>query len=71
MKLDNSEKLLLEDKKSLDDLIKSGYLSEEDKNILVKDLWNSKLEIENKRTQILSTISKEIETKDPFGTRKN
>jgi len=38
LKLDNSEKLLLEDKKSLDDLIKSEYLSEEDKNFLVKDL---------------------------------
>jgi hypothetical protein len=38
LKLDNSEKLLLEDKKSLDDLIKSEFLSEEDKNFLVKDL---------------------------------
>jgi len=37
LKLDNSEKLLLEDRKSLDDLIKSEYLSEEDKNFLVKD----------------------------------
>jgi hypothetical protein len=37
LKLD-SEKLLLEDKKSLDDLIKSEFLSEEDKNFLVKDL---------------------------------
>jgi len=70
LKLDNSEKLLLEDRKSLDDLIKSEYLSEEDKKFLVKDFWNSKQEIENKRTQILSIISKEIETKDPFGTRK-
>jgi len=37
LKLDNNEKLLLEDRKSLDDLIKSEYLSEEDKNFLVKD----------------------------------
>ena len=71
LKLDNSEKLLLEDKKSLDDLLESGFLSEEDKNIIVKDFWNNKQEIETKRTQILNTISKEIDTKDPFGTKKN
>jgi len=41
LKLDNSEKLLLEDRKSLDDLLKSGYLTEEDKNLLVKDFWNN------------------------------
>jgi len=31
LKLDNNEKLLLEDKKSLEALMKSGFLTEEDK----------------------------------------
>jgi hypothetical protein len=37
LKIDRSEKLLLEDKESLDKLLQSGFLSEEDKNFLVKD----------------------------------
>jgi len=71
LKLDNNEKLLEEDKKSLEALMKSGFLTEEDKKILVKDLWKSTEEIREKRSSIMSTISKELESKDPFGTRKN
>lgn len=70
LKLDNAEKVLLEDKKSIDDLIKSEFLSEEDKNLLVKDFWNSSQEIQGKRSELISAISKELETKNPFGTKK-
>jgi hypothetical protein len=37
LKIDRSEKFLLEDKESLDKLLQSGFLSEGDKNFLVKD----------------------------------
>jgi len=71
LKLDNNEKLLLEDKKSLEALMKSGFLTEEDKKILAKDFWESTEKIKTKREKILNSIVKELESKDPFGTKKN
>lgn len=69
LKLDNNEKLLLEDKKSLEALMKSGFLTEEDKKVIAKDFWVSTEKIKTERVKILSSIANELESKDPFGTK--
>ena len=68
LSLDTKEKLLLEDKKSLDDLLKSGFLSEQDKKIIAKDFWVNKESINSERSKLISSIASELEKKDPFGT---
>jgi hypothetical protein len=70
LKLDREEKLLAEDKQSLEALLRSGFLSEEDKKVIVKDFWSSSEKIRQDRTKIVSTIASELAKKDPFGTKK-
>ena len=67
--LDKQEKWLEQDQKSLEALLKSGFLTEEDKKIIAKDFWNNIQEIKTKRDSIMSEIFKQLE-KDPFGTKK-
>jgi hypothetical protein len=81
LKLDKSEKLLLEDKESLDKLIQSEFLSEKDKNLLAKGFLDDLQKVKNQRHTILSDINKELnvvntvttelESKNPFETKKN
>jgi hypothetical protein len=61
---------LEEDRKSLEALLRSGFLSEEDKKVIAKDIWTSSEQIKSDRTRIMSTISEELAKKDPFNTRK-
>nr|YP_010164136.1 hypothetical protein K8J96_mgp42 [Metarhizium album]QRK27501.1 hypothetical protein [Metarhizium album] len=68
--LDKKRKLLEEDKKSLESLLKSGFLSEEDKNTLIKDIWKNEQDILNKRNNIVSTIQDHLDKNDPFKTKK-
>jgi hypothetical protein len=70
LKLDKEAKLLEEDRKSLEALLRSGFLSEEDKKVMAKDFWTSSEQIKSDRTRIVSTISEELAKKDPFNTRK-
>ena len=69
MKLDREDKLLTEDKKSLEALLKSDFLSEEDKKVIAKDLWANSEKIKCDRSKIVSSIACELE-KNPFGTKK-
>ena len=68
--LDKQEKLLAEDKQSLEALLKSGFLSEEDKKVIAKDFWASLEQIKQDRSKIVSSIANELAKKDPFGTKK-
>lgn len=62
--------LLLEDKNCLDALLKSGFLSEEDKKVIVKYFLVSGENIKSDKSKIVSSIARELEKKDPFGTKK-
>lgn len=42
LKLDHLDKLLNEDKKALDALLKSEFLSEDDKKVIAKEFWKDK-----------------------------
>lgn len=68
LSLDKREGLLEQDKKDLDALLKSGFLSEEDKKVIAKDFWANTEELKAKRNKILKTITKELDGKDPFNT---
>lgn len=68
--LDKQEKILAEDKQSLEALLKSGFLSEEDKKVIAKDFWASSEQIKQDRSKIVSSIANELAKKDPFGTKK-
>jgi len=70
LSLDKNEKLLSEDKESLEALLRSGFLTEEDKKILVKDFWENTQRIKTERSKLLNSIASELENKDPFGTKK-
>jgi predicted RNA-binding protein with PUA domain len=70
LNLDKCEELLEKDKKDLEVLLKSGFLNEEDKNLIAKDFWENTQEIKNKRNKIVRTIAEELKNKDPFNTRK-
>jgi hypothetical protein len=70
LRLDKDENLLLEDKKSLEALLKSEFLSEQDKKFIAKDFWQSTHKIKTERNKIVSSIVSELEGKDPFGTKK-
>jgi len=69
LNLDKCEKLLEQDKESLKALIKSDFLSEEEKKVIAKDFWNSSQEIKANRNKIVATITKELAEKDPFSKK--
>ena len=71
LKLDRNEKLLQEDKESLENLLKSTFLNEEEKKFIAKDFWENTQKIKKERNKILSSIITELKNKDPFGTKKN
>ena len=68
LELDKCEELE-EDRKDLDALLKSGFLTEQDKKTIAKDFWDNTQQIKNKRNKILDTVAKELYDKDPFGTK--
>lgn len=68
MDLDNKDKLLEQDKKSMEELLKSKFLSAEDKETIAKDFFRCKKDIIEKRSSIIDSITKELEKKDPFGS---
>jgi hypothetical protein len=68
--LDKHERLLETDKKDLEALLKSGFLSEEDKKVIIKDFWENTQKIKTERNKILSSIANELESKDPFNTKR-
>ena len=70
LNLDSKSKLLEEDKESLKLLLKSGFLSEEDKKTLVKDLWNNEQSIIKNRDIIMNKIQEHLAKEDPFNLRK-
>lgn len=70
LSLDKREGLLKEDKKDLEALLKSGFLSKQDKKVIAKDFWDNIQEIQSKINKILNTITKELESRDPFNIRK-
>ena len=67
LKLDNKEKFLAEDKKSLEELLKSGFLTENDKKVIAKDFWYNTENIKNERSKIISAINNELTKNNPFG----
>ena len=69
MDLDKADKLLEEDKKSLQSLMNSKFLSENDKEIITKEFLSSKNNIAINRNKILETISKELEKTQPFSKK--
>ena len=71
LSLDKCEGLLEQDKKDLEVLLKSGFLSEDDKKAIAKDFWNNTQQIKNKRSEILDTVAKELSEKDPFKTGRS
>lgn len=68
--LDKSLELLDEDKKSLDKLLKSGFLTEDDKKLIAKDFWENTHKIKAERNNLLNSIADHLEKTDPFGTKK-
>jgi hypothetical protein len=70
LKLDKENFLLEEDKKSVKALIESGFLSDEEKNILTKDLFKNQQDIVNKRDSLMSIIKEHLDKNDPFSTNK-
>lgn len=70
LRLDKQAGLLESDKKDLEALLKSGFLSKEDKKVIAKEFWDNAQEISEKRNKIVKTIAKELDKNDPFGTRK-
>ena len=68
LNLDKRAQLLETDKKDLEALLKSNFLSKEDKEAIAKEFWNDSEEIASKRNKIVKTIAKELDKNDPFGT---
>jgi F0F1-type ATP synthase delta subunit len=68
-KLDKQSNILEEDEKCLKALLKSGFLKEEDKDILIRDLFKNKQDILDKRENIIKILKEHLEINDPFNNK--